>query len=106
MPPATMRSDEPAAIMSCANMAACMPEPQTLLMVVASTDVGRPAPSAACRAGAWPSPAGRTQPMKILSTCSPETPARSMAARTAAAPSSVAGVPASWPWKAPIGVRA
>jgi hypothetical protein len=32
-----------------------MPEPQTLLMVVASTDLGRPAPRAAWRAGAWPS---------------------------------------------------
>jgi hypothetical protein len=47
MPPATIRSAEPAAIMSCANIAACMPEPQTLLIVVASTERGRPAPSAA-----------------------------------------------------------
>ena len=68
MPPATIRSAEPAASMSCAKIAACIPEPQTLLTVVASTEAGRPAPIAAWRAGAWPSPAGRTQPMKILST--------------------------------------
>jgi hypothetical protein len=44
--------------------------------------------------------------MKICSTWSPETPARSIAAFTAAAPSSVALAPASAPWKPPIGVRA
>ena len=41
----------------------CMPDPQTLLTVVAWTDLGRPALIAAWRAGAWPSPAGSTQPM-------------------------------------------
>jgi hypothetical protein len=41
----------------------CMPLPQTLLTVVAWTDLGSPALSAACRAGAWPRPAGSTQPM-------------------------------------------
>ena len=63
MPPATIMSEEPAASASAAIIAAFMPEPHILLMVTASVDLGRPAPSAAWRAGAWPRPAGRTQPM-------------------------------------------
>ena len=106
MPPATIMSALPAASMSWAKIAACMPDPQTLLTVVASTDWGRPAPSAAWRAGAWPRPAGSTQPMKIFSTASGETPERSTAALTAAEPSWVAVAPDSAPWNAPIGVRA
>ena len=106
MPPATIRSAEPTASMSWAKIAACMPEPHTLLTVVASTERGRPAPSAAWRARAWPRPAGSTQPMKIFSTASGETPARSTAAATAVAPSWVALAPARAPWKLPIGVRA
>ena len=47
MPPATMMSEEPAAIASAAIIAACMPEPHILLMVTASVDWGRPAKSAA-----------------------------------------------------------
>ena len=46
-----------------AMIAACMPEPHILLTVVASTLIGNPAPSAACRAGACPSPAASTQPI-------------------------------------------
>ena len=106
MPPATITSAEPAASPSWAMMAACMPEPHILLTVVACTDVGRPAPSAAWRAGAWPRPAGRTQPMTIWSTFSGGSPARSTAALTAAAPSSVALTADSAPWKPPMGVRA
>src|SRR5436190_22083125 len=83
-----------------------MPDPQTLLMVTASADFGRPAPIDACRAGAWPRPAERTLPMNTLSTCSPLIPARSTAALTAVAPSSVALTPERAPWKLPIGVRA
>ena len=63
-----------------------MPEPQTLLMVVQPADVGRPAPIAAWRAGAWPRPAGSTQPMITSSTWSAATPACSSAALMAAAP--------------------
>ena len=44
MPPGTMTSAEPASRASRAIMAACMPEPHILLMVVASVEVGRPAP--------------------------------------------------------------
>ena len=39
-------------MMSCASMVAFMPEPQTLLMVVAPVASGSLAPRAACRAGA------------------------------------------------------
>jgi hypothetical protein len=40
-------------------MAACMPEPQTLLMVVASTDLGGRRRARPGGPGAWPRPAGR-----------------------------------------------
>ena len=40
-------------------MVAFMPEPHTLLIVVQPADSGRPAPSAAWRAGAWPTTGGR-----------------------------------------------
>ena len=63
MPPATMMSWLPTESRSWASMAVFMPEPQTLLIVVAPTDIGKPAPSVAWRAGAWPWPAGSTQPI-------------------------------------------
>ena len=44
MPPATMTSADPASRASRAIIAACMPEPHILLMVVASVPTGRPAP--------------------------------------------------------------
>jgi hypothetical protein len=47
MPPATTNLAEPAAIRSWASIAAFMPEPHTLLTVVAPTLTGRPAASAA-----------------------------------------------------------
>ena len=63
IPPATTMSADPAASASAAMMAACMPDPHILFTVVACTPSGSPAPSAAWRAGAWPSPAGSTHPM-------------------------------------------
>jgi hypothetical protein len=65
MPPATMISADPAAKASWARIAACIPEPHILLTVVAFTASGSPAPIPAWRAGAWPRPAGKTQPMRI-----------------------------------------
>ena len=50
-----------------ANIAAFMPEPHILLMVVQPVASGSPAPRAAWRAGAWPCPAGSTQPMMTSS---------------------------------------
>ena len=87
MPPATTTSALPAAIRSCASIAAFIPEPQTLLSVAHGTDSGSPAPKAACRAGACPSPAGSTQPITTSSTRSAATPACPSAPRIAAAPS-------------------
>ena len=46
-------------------MMACMPEAQTLLMVRAEAESGTPAPMAACRAGACPTPAERTLPITV-----------------------------------------
>src|SRR5438094_4623961 len=106
MPPATMISLVPEASRSCANIAAFIPEPHILFTVVQPAASGRPAPSEAWRAGAWPCPAGSTQPMITSCTSSGEILARSTAARIAAAPSSGAAKPFSSPWKAPIGVLA
>src|ERR1039457_6478361 len=106
MPPATMMSLVPAASRSCASIAAFMPEPHILLMVVQPAASGRAAPSEAWRAGACPWPAGRTQPMMTSSTCSGLILAGSPAARIAAAPSSEATNCFSSPWNAPMGVRA
>ena len=87
-------------------MAAFMPEPHILLIVVAPAASGSPAPIAACRAGAWPCPAGSTQPIRISSTLSAAIPARSTAAEIARAPSACAGASFKSPRKPPMGVRA
>ena len=63
MPPATMSSASPARMADAPIITAFRPEPHTLLMVVALTPSGRPAFSAAWRAGAWPAPAWSTWPM-------------------------------------------
>jgi hypothetical protein len=105
MPPATTILAEPALIASWASMIAFMPEPQTLLMVVQPACGGIPLARLACRAGAWPSPAGSTQPMMVSETWSAATPACSSAARIAAAPSVGVGTPVNWPRKEPMAVR-
>jgi len=106
MPPATMTSALPVARMSCASMAAFIPEPHILFTVVQPALSGNPAPSEAWRAGAWPWPAASTHPMITSCTSSAPILARSTAARIAAAPSSGAAKFLSSPWNAPIGVRA
>ena len=52
------------------SIAAFMPEPHILLMVVAPAEIGNPAPSVAWRAGAWPWPADRQLPKITSCTCS------------------------------------
>jgi hypothetical protein len=52
-PPATTTSMLPAVSTSWPNIAAFIPEPHILDSVVAPAEGGSPAPSAACRAGAW-----------------------------------------------------
>jgi hypothetical protein len=85
MPPATITLALPAASMSCANIIARMPEPHIFDSVTAPTDCGNPAASVAWRAGAWPWPAIRQQPISTSSIASPATPARSTAALIAVA---------------------
>ena len=82
------------------------PERQTLLIVVAFTDIGMPAATAACRAVIWPWPARSTWPMRTASTSSGATPARSSAAAMANPPSCIAVNPPSAPDSLPMGVRA
>jgi len=86
-------------------MMAFIAEPQSLLMVVAGTVFGTPAPRAAWRAGPCPRPAGSTQPMMTSWMSAGARPLASMAPRMAAVPSSVALTLAKAPWKAPTGVR-
>ena len=62
MPPATTTSTSPSRSPSAASITAFMPEPHTLLRVVQGTLSGSPALSAACRAGACPTPALSTLP--------------------------------------------
>jgi hypothetical protein len=106
IPPATTMLASPARISAAASMIALRPEPQTRLIVVALVVTGRPARSVACRAGAWPTPAWRTCPMRTSSTGAPSgRSARSSADRMATPPSSTAGVVDRAPANLPIGVR-
>src|SRR5258707_6377350 len=106
MPPETTIPAEPALMMSCASMVAFMPEPQTLLMVVAPVASGSLAPRAAWRAGAWPCPAGSTQPMITASIRSGDSLARSTAAPITWEPSLCALKGTRSPMNLPSGVRA
>ena len=106
MPPVTMTSWSPARIIGSAISTARIEEAQTLLIVSAPTSFGIPAPIAACRAGACPTPACRTWPMITYSTSFGSSPARSSAALIAIAPSSGAWYAASPPPSFPNGVRA
>ncbi len=106
MPPATTTSASPSATAWAPAITALSPEPHTLLSVQHGVASGRPAYSAAWRAGACPSPACSTLPRITSSTSEGETPARASASRTATAPSRVAGTDEREPRKEPTGVRA
>ena len=69
IPPAIIVLPLSALIRSVANIMAFMPEPQTLLTVVAPQESGKPAFLIACRAGACLSPALTTLPMITSSIC-------------------------------------
>src|SRR5690606_40761107 len=88
-----------------ASMMAFMPEPHTLLMVVAPAASGMPAAREAWRAGAWPRPAGSTQPMMTSSTWWAAMPAWSRAPPMAAAPRVGVGTPVNCPSMEPMAVR-
>src|SRR3990170_1392966 len=77
MPPATTSRASPATIWVAASITLLRPDPQTLLIVVQGTLSGMPARSDAWRAGAWPTPAWITLPMKTSSTSPDPTRARS-----------------------------
>src|SRR5215471_1160366 len=106
IPPATITSPDPATIRSCASIVAFIADPHILLTVVHPTESGTPALIEACRAGAWPCPAGNTQPMMTSSTSGGATRPRSSAALIATAPRSLAETTAKSPSRPPIGVRA
>ena len=105
MPPATTMLAEPALIRSCPSMMAFMPEPHTLLRVVAPVETGIPAAIAAWRAGAWPRLAGSTQPMITSETSAAGTPDCSRAAAITVDPRVGDGTPLNWPRKEPMAVR-
>ena len=105
MPPATMTIRGSARIRSCASMAEKRPDPQTLPMVAQGVADSRPALRAAWRAGAWPSPAGSTQPISTSSISSAGRAVSCRQARIAAAPKVVAETGDKAPSMAPMGVR-
>src|ERR1700754_993814 len=105
MPPATTTAAEPALIRSCPSMMAFMPEPQTLLTVVAPVLTGIPALIAAYSAGAWPRLAGSTQPTITSLTSLAAIPDCSRAALIAVAPRVGVGTPVNWPRNEPMAVR-
>src|SRR5687767_3567329 len=105
MPPATAMSMSPTVMPCAASITALSPEPQTLLMVSAATSLLKPPIKAACRAGAWPTPADSTLPIMHSSTAAGSTPARATASRTAIAPSCGAWRDFRAPRNLPDGVR-
>ena len=105
IPPATMVSASSSATACAASMTDFKPDPHTLFTVKHSTDFGKPAKTAACRAGACPTPAGRTLPMITSFTSESTTPALLIASRTTSAPSLGAESDESVPRNDPMGVR-
>jgi len=88
-----------------AKRMALSPEAHTLLIAVQGVFGEIPAPSAACRAGAWPVPACSTWPTYTSSTNSGERAILSNAARMAVLPKEVAVQVLNAPRKLPMGVR-
>ena len=106
IPPATTTLLCPEAIVWEASIIVLRPLAQTLLMVVASDLTERPAPSATCRAGDWPTPACTTLPKKTSSTAAGSTFDCSRARLRATTPSSGAVTDLRAPLMEPTGVRA
>ena len=106
MPPVTTTSTSPARIIESAISTARIDDAHTLLTVSAGTSIGRPAPTAAWRAGAWPG--ARLQHLAhdhVVDLARPRGRIRSSAARIAIAPSSVAAWCFRPPPSLPNGVR-
>ena len=104
MPPATTMSAEPALIASWPSITAFMPEPQTLLMVVAPVATGMPARDRRLARGRL-AEAGRQHAAHDHFATRPRraTPDCASAALMAVAPRVVAGTPVNWPSRAPSG---
>ena len=105
-PPATTTSDSPTAMDCAARLIASSPDEHARLTVIAGTESGSPALSAARRATYPVSSACSTLPIITSSTSSGRMPARSTAALIAAAPRSDAGTSLNAPPNLPTGVRA
>ena len=105
MPPAIAQSTKPSMISCAAEAMACAPEPQTRFTVMAGTSTGSPPWIAACRAGFILLPAWMTLPITTVWTLAWSSLACASTARTAVAPSSVAGVSFRLPPKVPMAVR-
>lgn len=106
IPPATTMSFSPSMMLCAPNDTDFSPLAHTLLMVVAGTWSPMPANFDACLAGACPTPACNTQPMKTSFTWFGSMPAFSKAPLIAMAPNCVAGTLESAPLKLPMGVLA
>ncbi len=104
IPPATMISACPSAMVCAPKMMAFIPEEHTLLTVVHGTLSGSPAPREACLAGAWPRLAETTFPMMTSWTSSGDSFIEESAPAMALAPRAVAESPDNEPPKLPMGV--
>src|ERR671922_2823298 len=106
-PPATTTSASPVWIACAPDTMDCTPVPQSRLTVTAGTSLGMPALMPTTRAMYMSSGAEwMTLPNTIWSTRSRSTPARSSAASTVVAPSSVGGTPLRLLPYEPTAVRA
>src|SRR5215216_86913 len=105
IPPVTTTSTSPARIIESAISTARIDDAQTLLIVSAGVSIGRPAETAACRAGACPVPPWSTWPMITYCTSVGSIPARLRPAPIAIAPSCGASYAFRPPPSFPNGVR-
>ena len=105
MPPAITTSASPQRIVWIARCTALSPEPQSLFRVSAGTSYGRPAATAAWRAGFCPAPAVRIWPRITSSTLLAAMPVFASKLRIRTALRSVAASVDRAPWKLPMAVR-
>src|SRR6266536_4374148 len=105
-PEATTRSYAPAITPWAAKCAACCEEPHCRSTVVAGTSSGNPAASHALRPTFRDcSPTCDTQPVMLSSTSAGSTPERSTTSFSTVARRSTGWVPASDPFRLPMGLR-
>src|SRR6266404_5838297 len=105
MPPATATSTLPSKISCAAETMAWAPEPQTRFTVIAGTDTGSPAWTAAWRAGFILAPAWITFPMTTVPMSRGSRPARLTLAPIATAPRSGEDTSLRLPPNVPMAVR-